>query len=81
MSPFAHQQELWLTAHLQRLVQRDLAIKIQAVVRGFLIRRRQEKKRRLSDQWKDYQAIQASVSPDSVSKPSFWNRFTQWIWD
>lgn len=44
MSPFAHSPELWLTGHLNRLVQVEKAIQIQAVCRGFLVRRREQKK-------------------------------------
>ncbi len=46
MSPFTHQQELWLTQHLERLVQHEKATQIQAVARGFLVRHRQEKDRK-----------------------------------
>jgi len=42
MSPFANSPDLWLTGHLFRLHQIDQAIKIQAIVRGFLIRRHQK---------------------------------------
>lgn len=45
MSPFANQQELWLTGHLTRMTQNEKATKIQAVARGFLLRRKQEKER------------------------------------
>lgn len=44
MSPFADSPELWLTGHLQRLVQAEKAIQIQAVCRGFLVRRHHEKR-------------------------------------
>lgn len=46
MSPFTHQQQLWLTQHLERLVQHEKATQIQAVVRGFLVRCRQEEDRK-----------------------------------
>ncbi len=45
MSPFANSPHLWLTGHLQRLHYEEHIVKIQAVARGFLIRRRQEKER------------------------------------
>ena len=45
MSPFAKSPEYWLTGHLRRLAQQDEIVKIQAVCRGFLVRRRQEKER------------------------------------
>jgi hypothetical protein len=44
MSPFTNTPELWLTAHLHRLRCEEHVVKIQAVVRGFLLRRRQAKK-------------------------------------
>jgi hypothetical protein len=44
MSPFSNSPDLWLTGHLRRLHQIDQVTKIQAVVRGFLIRRHQQKK-------------------------------------
>ena len=43
MSPFANTPHLWLTSHLNRLVEIENATKIQAVCRGFLVRRRQER--------------------------------------
>ncbi len=45
MSPFANSPHLWLTGHLRRLSQEEQAVKIQAVIRGYLIRRRREKNR------------------------------------
>ncbi len=43
MSPFANSPHLWLTGHLHRLSQQEQAVKIQAVMRGYLVRRRREK--------------------------------------
>lgn len=43
MSPFADKPELWLTSHLQRQKQEEQVVKIQAVVKGFLYRRRQQR--------------------------------------
>lgn len=43
MSPFTDSPHLWLTGHLNRLAQVEHATKIQAVCRGFLVRRRQQK--------------------------------------
>lgn len=43
MSPFANTPHLWLSGHLTRLAQADQAVKIQAVARGYLVRRRLEK--------------------------------------
>jgi hypothetical protein len=40
MSPFANQPELWLSGHLERQKLNEMAVKIQAVARGFLNRRR-----------------------------------------
>ncbi len=40
MSPFADKPELWLTGHLQRQMEEEKAVKIQAVVKGFLQRRK-----------------------------------------
>jgi hypothetical protein len=40
MSPFANQPELWLTGHLERQKLNEKAVKIQAVTKGFLERRR-----------------------------------------
>ena len=45
MSPFANTPHLWLSGHLTRLAQADQAVKIQAVARGYLVRRRLEKER------------------------------------
>ena len=45
MSPFANSPHLWLTGHLRRLSQEEQAVKIQAVMRGYLVRRRREKER------------------------------------
>lgn len=45
MSPFADTPHLWLTGHLARLQAQEHLVKIQALVRGHLVRRRQEKKR------------------------------------
>ena len=45
MSPFANSPHLWLTGHLRRLSQEEQAVKIQAVMRGYLVRRRREKHR------------------------------------
>jgi hypothetical protein len=44
MSPFADNPDLWLTGHLQRQIQDENARKIQALIRGFLYRRRCERK-------------------------------------
>lgn len=44
MSPFADKPELWLTGHLQRLHTEENTRKIQAVVKGFLYRRRSQRK-------------------------------------
>jgi hypothetical protein len=49
MSPFANSPELWLTGHIRRLSQEEQATKIQAVTRGYLVRRRQEKERNADD--------------------------------
>ena len=46
MSPFSEQPELWLTGHIQRLHQTDQATKIQAVIRGYIARRRKERKQK-----------------------------------
>lgn len=43
MSPFHNSPHLWLTGHLHRLHQADQIVKIQALVRGFLHRRRHQK--------------------------------------
>ena len=40
MSPFANTPHLWLTGHLHRQKQQEHAVKIQAAVKGFLVRRR-----------------------------------------
>jgi hypothetical protein len=40
MSPFADKPELWLTGHLERQKHQEVVVKIQAVVKGFLQRRR-----------------------------------------
>lgn len=45
MSPFADKPELWLTSHIRRLSLEEPATKIQAVVKGFLVRHRQEQQR------------------------------------
>ena len=45
MSPFANSPHLWLTGHLYRLRCEEHATKIQAIVRGYIVRRRQEKER------------------------------------
>ena len=49
MSPFANSPHLWLTAHLRRLEQQEHVPKIQAVARGFLVRRRQDKQRLIKE--------------------------------
>ncbi len=46
MSPFANSPHLWLTDHIRRLSQEEQATKIQAVMRGYLVRRRREEKQR-----------------------------------
>lgn len=46
MSPFANSPHLWLTSHLHRLHVQDHITKIQALVRGYLVRRRRQKQRR-----------------------------------
>jgi hypothetical protein len=43
MSPFANSPELWLTNHLQRQIQNEKIVKIQAVAKGFLTRRRSQR--------------------------------------
>lgn len=48
MSPFANTPELWLTAHLHRQKQQEHIVKIQAVVKGFLVRRKTNVHLRLS---------------------------------
>jgi hypothetical protein len=45
MSPFADKPELWLTSHIRRLSLEEPATKIQAVVKGYLVRKRQEEQR------------------------------------
>lgn len=40
MSPFADQPEMWLTGHLERQKQHEVATKIQAAVKGHLYRRK-----------------------------------------
>ena len=40
MSPFADKPELWLTSHVKRVNLFEPASKIQAVVKGYLVRRR-----------------------------------------
>lgn len=40
MSPFADKPELWLTGHLQRQIEEEKAVKIQAAFKGFLQRRK-----------------------------------------
>ncbi len=40
MSPFANKPELWLTSHVRRVSFYEPASKIQAVVKGHLVRRR-----------------------------------------
>lgn len=45
MSPFTDTPHLWLTGHLHRLQKQEHTTKIQALVRGYLVRRRQEKER------------------------------------
>ncbi len=49
MSPFADKPDLWLTAHVQRMALSEYASKIQAVVKGFLVRRRLDKERNAKD--------------------------------
>jgi hypothetical protein len=44
MSPFAETPHLWLTNHLERQKQNEHVIKIQAVAKGFLVRRRQSQR-------------------------------------
>jgi hypothetical protein len=43
MSPFANSPHLWLTSHIRRLSETEQVTKIQAVTRGYLVRRRREK--------------------------------------
>jgi hypothetical protein len=62
MSPFTNSPHLWLTGHLRRLEQQEGVPKIQALVRGFLVRCRQQKKRRAAALIKCLQ-----VPPESVS--------------
>lgn len=40
MSPFADTPHLWLTGHLERQKRHEEVVKIQAAVKGFLVRRR-----------------------------------------
>ena len=40
MSPFANTPHLWLTGHIERQKQQEHVLKIQAVTKGFLTRRR-----------------------------------------
>jgi len=47
MSPFANSPHLWLTAHLHRIHCKEHLVKIQALVRGYLVRRQQQKERKL----------------------------------
>ena len=62
MSPFANQPELWLTSHIQRLHQTDHATKIQAVVRGYITRRRKERKQKKLSKTNQYLLTPASYT-------------------
>jgi hypothetical protein len=68
MSPFAKSPHLWLTEHLRRIEQQEGVPKIQALVRGFLARRRQQKKLRAAALIKEAeQRIQTREQPVSLA--------------
>lgn len=64
MSPFVNSPHLWLTAHLRRLEQEECMPKIQAVARGFLVRRRQDKQRLIKETEK---RLQPPANPVSLA--------------
>ena len=80
MSPFTHQQELWLTGHIQRLAHQEQAVKIQAIARGFLVRRRREKKEKADRVLNDVlRRLQVPRQPVSVVELMRQLGLEQWI--
>ena len=79
MSPFADTPHLWLTAHLQRIKSQEHVVKFQALVRGHLVRRRQEKKRN-ADAFIDDVIRRLTQPRDPVSLDSLMRRLGLDVW-